>query len=315
MNIINTLMGITFASIAMASWAGERVNETLSAEGVTNINIENLRGQIAIIGWDKNEVALEGELDEQSKQLIFEKSGNRINVKVVVPRHLGNGKNRDGSDLTVNIPKHLSVDFSGVSTDVTLSNLLGSTEIKSVSGNINANKLQHRIELGTVSGNITSNNLSGKISLSSVSGNIEDKHSNGEVKLKVVSGNIYSQSNATEVVANNISGNIELELAAVDDFSVTTVSGDLNANLSLNDSGVAKLSSVSGDIDIEFQKDIQASFRMHANAGGDLINRLTNDQAARAKYGPSSKLSFQVGNGSATVRANTVSGEIKFSYQ
>ncbi len=115
---------------------------------------------------------------------------------------------------------------------------------------------------------------------------------------------------ANEVFVNNISGKTELELAKVDEFKLSTVSGDSEVSLFLQTNGVVKASSVSGTVELDFQQAIEADFRLKANAGGDLINKLTKQKAQKAKYGPSSKLYFQTGNANGSVRVSTVSGDV-----
>ena len=313
MNIFQKTIIVILASLTWQVSAGEMVDKSLSAEGVNSVSIENLRGKVTIIGWDKKEVSVKGELDKKAERFIFEKHGSNIKIKVVMPHQSNHGWNDKGSNLTINMPKGSRMNFSGVSTDVILQNLMTSSEVNTVSGNIKAANLKKHVELSTVSGNVSSENLSGKIRLSSVSGDIDDKNSQGRLILKVVSGEIESTSSASEVFVNNVSGSIELSLSKTDELEVSTVSGDLNCKLSLNDSGVIKLSSVSGDMDMRFQSDVQASFRLNASAGGDLENDLTSDKAKHAKYGPSSKLYFQTGSGAASVKASTVSGTIKVS--
>jgi len=313
MNTLKKITIVLLASITLQAYAGEMVDKSMSAKGVNNVSIENLRGDVTIIGWDKKEVSVKGELDDKAERFVFEKQGSTIKIKVEMPHNNNHGWHRGGSTLTVKIPKDSRMNFSGVSTDVILSNLTSSSEVHTVSGDIKATDLKKHVELSTVSGSVNSQNLSGKIRLSSVSGDIKDNNSQGRLILKVVSGDIESKSQASEVFVNNVSGGIELELDKVDEFEVSTVSGDVNSKLTLNDSGVAKLSSISGDIDIRFQSKVQANFRLNASAGGDLENELTNDKAKSAKYGPSSKLYFQTGDGSASFKANTVSGTIKLS--
>ncbi len=313
MNNLYRICSVLLATITLQSIAGDQVDESLSLDGATNVSVENLRGKVKIIGWDKNEVTVSGEIDDKAERFIFEKDGAFIKIKVVMPRHMNGSWNDNGSDLSISVPKNIRVDFNGVSTDVFIEGLKKSTEIKSVSGNVTANSLSQLIEISTVSGDIDSRDLSGKVNLSSVSGDINDKDSQGRIKLKAVSGSLQSRSNANEVFANTVSGEIDLLLGSVDELIISTVSGEADARLSLNDNGRIKMSSVSGDIDLRFENDVQASFRLKSNAGGDLVNKLTNDKAKHAKYGPSSKLYFETGNGKASVKASTVSGQIKVS--
>lgn len=228
-----------------------------------------------------------------------------------MPRHYGSGWNDHGSDLVIHLPTNVRVDFTGVSSDVNVKNLTNSAEIKTVSGNIKVANLSNHVMVNAVSGNVNSKNLSGEIELSTVSGNISDQASKGKIEIKAVSGNLSVDSTATDVSLNTVSGEMEFSLQEVDDISITTVSGDADGTLALNDNGRLKLSSVSGDMTIGFTNDVQASFRIKSNASGDLVNKLTDEEPRYAKYGPSSKLYFETGNASATVKGNTVSGEIK----
>lgn len=313
MNIFKMSSIVILSSLAWQCFAGEKIEQSLPAANVNNVSIENLRGDVRIIGWDQDKVTVSGELDEQAERLVFEQQGSSITIKVVVPRHTNNDSNVKGSHLIINVPKNSRVNFSGVSSDVFLEKLINSSEVNTVSGNIEAKNLSENIDLNTVSGDIDTSELSGKIRLASVSGDIKDHGSKGRVQFKAVSGGIKSTSNANEIFINNVSGNIDLVLDKVDELVISTVSGDIESTLHLNDKGVVKLSSVSGDMEMSFTDNVQADFRLQASSGGRIINKLTAEKAQEAKYGPSSQLYFQTGNGSASVRAHTVSGTMKMS--
>jgi DUF4097 and DUF4098 domain-containing protein YvlB len=310
-NFNNYIMAaLTSASLLFIplSIAGEKVDESIDSKGVNVVTIENLSGDVTIIGWNKTSVTVKGELDDKAEKLIFEKVGNMINIKVELPNH--GSWNSDGSELTIHMPADLRMNFESVSSDVNLSNLSSDVSVKTVSGDIKATELTERIELSSVSGNIKTSKLQGKINLSTVSGDIDDKNSAGRLKLQAVSGEITSSSKANEVFVNNISGNTELRLEKIDELKMSAVSGETDISLFLQKNGAVKASSVSGEISLDFQNDVTADFRLKANAGGDLINKLTSDKANRAKYGPSAKLYFQTGNANSSVRVSTVSGDI-----
>lgn len=306
-NFLPLLLLIT----AIPSVAGERVDESMLLGNITNVSIENLRGEVTVIGNSGDTVSVSGELDNKAEGLTFEKSGSRIIIKVEIPNNSHSGWGVEGSDLTIVMPKHVRVSFKGVSSNINISHFTHGSEIQTVSGDINAKDLMQQIELATVSGNIESTNLSGKLRLSSVSGDIHDRNSSGRALFKTVSGNLTSSSTANEVSANSVSGDIELKLVKVDELIVSTVSGEFESQLSLNENGLVKMSSVSGDLTVDFKNEVQASFNLKTNAGGNIVNGLTSAKARRAKYGPSSKLSFETGNASGSVRASTVSGRIE----
>jgi len=315
-DIMKALIKVCGLALAVASAqvsAGEKISETLSIDSATSVSIENLRGKVSIIGWEKDIVSVVGELDDKAEGFIFEKDGNDIIVKVEMPHNFNSGWGDHGSKLTINVPNDIRVDFTGVSSDVKVADLAKRTEIKTVSGDIEAREVEEHIELTSVSGNVNSHNLAGKINISTVSGDVKDKKSTGRLSLKSVSGNIYTDSKATEISLTSVSGEVDFTLAATDELVLSTVSGDIDGSLSLENDGLLKMSSVSGDIEVKFTNDVQASFRLKSNAGGDLKNGITDDRMQRAKYGPSAKLSFETGNASASVKGSTVSGRIKVS--
>lgn len=312
MNSVNNYIkaAITSAGLLLApfSLAGEKVDQTLTSAGVNAVTIENVSGDVTIIGWDKAKVTVKGELDDKAEKLIFEQVGKTINIKVELPNH-GSWHSK-GSELVIHMPANLRMNFESVSSDVELKNLTSNATVKTVSGDIKATELTEHIELSSVSGNISTTELQGKINLATVSGDIEDINSSGRLQLQAVSGEITSNSRANEVFINNVSGNTELSLARIDECKISTVSGDTKVSLFLQNNGVVKASSVSGEVLLDFQNDIAADFRLKANAGGELINKLTNQKADRAKYGPSAKLYFQTGDANSSVRVNTVSGDV-----
>ncbi|WP_281559444.1 DUF4097 family beta strand repeat-containing protein [Thalassomonas sp. RHCl1] len=311
MKVFQYILPVLLTSLALPALAGEKIDKVLPASGDSNISIESPNGEVSITGWDKDQVSVKGELDDNAEGLTFEQKGSLIEIKVMMPHNSNNRWNEQGSDLTIFVPKNARVSFGGVSSDVTLAELTRNVDVKTVSGDLTGENLSNHVELLTVSGHIKVKGLSGKVQLSTVSGDIRDKASSGRLQLKAVSGDIKSQSEASEVQVTSVSGEIELNLAQVDELAISTVSGDVEGQLNLNDSGLVKLSSVSGDMALKFQPDVQASFRLKANAGGDLVNKLTSDKAVEAKYGPSSKLEFVTGNGNGSVRGNTVSGNIR----
>jgi DUF4097 and DUF4098 domain-containing protein YvlB len=299
---------LTFSQL---SWAKQQIDSTLSSDNltsVTNVTIEIRMGEVTIVGWDKNEVHVEGELDNNVDEFIFKEENGQIIIKTKYEnsRHSGHSD----TDLTIKIPKNLRASFDGVSGDVVVKNLRNNARINTVSGDIKASDLNGNIELSSVSGRIKSNNLDGKISLSGVSGDIDDSASQGRLELRAVSGEISSKSSASQVFVESVSGDVTLALGQIEEIRVATVSGEVNIALTLNKNGVLKVNTVSGDTAVDLQKDIEADFRLNASAGGRLINKLTNDKAKRTKYGPNSTLIFQPGDANASISMNTVSGEL-----
>ncbi len=301
------------AFVSTFTFAGEKVDTALPADGVSMISIENVRGEIKVLGANQRTVSVKGELADEVEKLIFEQSGNRIILKVKEPKFNDYGNNRHGSRLTIELPSSMRVSFQGVSSDLVINDISSGVEARTVSGSIRANNIADVIELETISGDITAQSLSGKIRLSSVSGNIDDIDSTGRIELKAISGSIHTVSAAEDVSLNVVSGDMDFTLSEVTDLSISSVSGDAQGKVNLTEHGRVKMSGVSSDLSIKFQPNVQASFNLSTSAGGRIVNKLTNDPVERAKYGPSSKIRFSTGQGQATVKAHVVSGTVKVS--
>ena len=291
--------------------AAIEIAQSLPSENVTNVSINNHSGFIKVIGWNKDKISVTGTLDDDAEKLVFEQKGAQVFIKVEYPR-MDNWR-ADGSKITVFMPKNIRMKSSSISSDIHLSNLHGGVEVKTVSGNILAKNISQSAELSSISGNINSHNLAGKVSLASVSGDIKDSNSTGRLEIRSVSGEVDINSQAKEVFFNNVSGQSELILAEVIELRIRTVSGDLQAKLTLPEKALLKAATVSGDLAFTFQKGVDADFSLKSSVGGDIENNITAAKTEHAEYGPGAKLNFQTLNGSALVRVSTVSGNLEVS--
>ncbi|WP_394173564.1 DUF4097 family beta strand repeat-containing protein [Thalassotalea litorea] len=293
------------------------IDQRLSVNGEVSVVIENMRGKVDIFGNDGDEVSVKGVIDEMATDFIFEQKGNTIYIKVKMPAEINQsfwGTKQQETDLLVNIPVAAKLKFSGVSSSVSAENLTQAAHLKTVSGDIKAKKLAQKVRLETVSGDIESSDLTGKISLSTVSGDIRDKNANGTVELNAVSGDIDASGEASNVAANVVSGDLDVNYRGLSNLSLSSVSGDVDANVVLMDDGIVKMSSVSGNLKFTIQEGANVSVRIDSNAGGKIINQISDDKVVKAKYGPSSRLETRLGSGAASVKASTVSGTVRVSH-
>ena len=316
--LIKTIQqGVTIITVAAClllsgqSLAAIEVAQSLSSDNITKVSINNHSGFINVVGWNKDKISVTGMLDDDAEKLIFEQKGAQVLIKVEYPRM--DNWNADGSKITVFMPKNIRMKSSSISSEIHLSNLHGGVEVSTVSGDILAKNVTQSVELNNISGNINSDKLAGNISLSAVSGDINDTDSTGRLEIKSVSGEVDINSQAKEVFFDNVSGQSKLNLAEIIELRIRTVSGDLQAKLTLNDKGLLKASTVSGDLAFTFQKNVDADFSLKSSVGGDIDNNITQVKAEQDEYGLGSELNFQTGNGSALVRVSTVSGNIEVS--
>ncbi|BDX07961.1 DUF4097 family beta strand repeat-containing protein [Planctobacterium marinum] len=305
-------------TISLPLVAGEKVNETLQVKDDIDVEIEHVNGNVDIRGWDKAEVRVKGELDEKAEEFIFEERNGRILIQVKIPKNRGGnwGSGGRGDNLEIFVPIKSHVTYSGVNADAEISKLERGLDANTVNGNIEAEDISGRIGLQSVNGKIEGDNLAGDIDMETVNGKIRDRNSSGKkLSLGSVNGNIESRSNIKDVSVETVNGGIELQLAEVDSLRMDSVNGEMDVSLTLMERGEIEGATVSGRIYLEVQKNVSASFDITGHAGGNIVNRITDDRMQKAKYGPGRWLEFAVNGGKAKVELSTVSGRIVLDTQ
>lgn len=277
-------------SISLIASAGEEVDKTLPASASGSIKIVNTRGEVEITGWDRNEIHVEGELDDLAEGLIFEVEDDRARIEVKLPRRNVNWG--DGSDLEIHIPMNSKVDFDGVSTDTTIETVLGGLRVRSVSGDITASGIENQVHINTVSGNI------------------EVSDSSGNAHISTVSGELHLEMSSSRIILGTVSGEIEAEFEEFTTLRANAVSGDIEVEGKLMGDGEIEISSVSGDVSLRLESPVNAHLSVETGPGGDIENSLSDHEPVD-KFPARKILEVQLGDGSGQINLRTISGDIR----
>jgi DUF4097 and DUF4098 domain-containing protein YvlB len=277
---------LPLAALAGGGSVDRKVQATPNGEVV----ISNVSGKVDVRGWDRNEVQVSGELDDDVERVDVESIGGRTVIKVILPK----GNHHDGdADLEIQVPRNSSVEVAAVSADVSSRGVLGTQRLKSVSGEVSADVAGEDSEIRSVSGDITVRG-SGKplrLRLSSVSGSVDLTNAAGNLDVVTVSGDARVQMDeATEVRGRTTSGDLDLRAKLLRNGRVDAeaVSGDITLNISAPGGLSAEIESFSGDIE----------------------GCLATSVEPVSKYGPGKRLNIRTVEDSARVRAKTLSGDI-----
>jgi len=284
-NKFSLLLIITFSGICSA---GEEIKQSLSVEATGTVFVKIPRGIVKIQGWDKQEVMIQGELDDTAKQLIFETKKNKTLIKIDIEgqNHWG-----DSSELSIFMPQQSKLSFKGIDTAFNISNLNNHMEGKSISGNLNIK------------------NSHGKIKLSVVSGDVTLLESSGFTKIESVSGMIDFSGDFKESSLKTMSGDITADISGTDKLSIKNISGDTQINGQVKNKAQVKLSSVNGDISYQVTDELNAECELVSQFGGEINNLLTDDLPNDGSLHKQT-LNFVSGDGSGKLSINTVNGSI-----
>lgn len=295
---------------------GESIDKVLDVKANGSVSIESMNGKVEIIGWDKPQVSVKGELDDDAKGYDFETDSGYTVFKVIMPKSKGRNWSRSsGSRLTIQVPNQSKVEFESVNGDVSIEKVYGGAKVHSVNGQVTGEDLKNRVTLKTVNGNVEANNLDGKIKLLTVNGKVKSESTKGRVHFETINGSIYAASQASEVDAENVNGSVELTLTQAEEIDVTTVNGEVELDVTLLDDTQLSATSVSGSIDLAVAGKVGGNFKFNTHAGGDIKNRLTDDKVKKHRYAPGKSLRFELSGGDAKVDVTSVSGQLSIKRQ
>lgn len=295
MNTTIARAGLLLAVLTGPAIADEDYHETLDAAPDGLVQIENVAGEIEVRGTDASEVEVSARLGEAVEELIFERDGDRILLKVEVRG--GNGGwgwgSRDGSaDLEVRVPEASDLRIEAVSSDISVFAVNGRLDIESVSGDI---------EIGSASSALEATSMSGDVEF-------EGKGQLADAEITSVSGDVLIRDIGGEVHATSVSGSVELSLGEIRRLRAQSTSGDLSTRAQLLAGARVELETVSGEIELELEGERDGDYEL-STFSGDLDNCF-GPRAERRRYSPGRDLTFREGDGERDVRISTMSGSI-----
>lgn len=280
------LLGMLIALPVVA----EDVDRTVDAAADGHVHVSNIAGEVTISGWSRNEVEVTGELGRNVEELIVERDGNRVTVKVKVPRRSGRGID---SDLHIQVPQASSIDVGTVSADIDVTEVRGEQSLNTVSGDVNTEAFGNDISAESVSGDIE------------VSGQRKD----AETDASTVSGNVTLFRVAGAVEAGSVSGDVIVDEGSFDRASLETVSGDIVFHGDVRNGGKINAETVNGNIDLEFDRKVGGRYNIDT-FNGDIRNCYGPKAVRTSKYTPGWELNFEEGDGNARVNVSTLNGDI-----
>jgi DUF4097 and DUF4098 domain-containing protein YvlB len=285
-SILSLVLGISLAGSVVA---GE-VRETIDAAADGQVDIVNIAGSVEVIGWSNSSVEVTGTLGDKVEELILERKGDRVLVKVKVPR---NSHGKISSDLVIHIPKNSSVEVSTVSADIEVEGVMGEQSLQSVSGDIDTEAGKHDIAAESVSGDIE----------------IAGESNDAETSAGTVSGDITLSNLSGAVEAESVSGDVIIDGGTFDRATAEVVNGDIRFLAGLRKGGKLAVESINGDVDIKFSGDVSAEFDIET-FNGDIDNCFGPDAERTSRYAPGLELRFKVDGGDGRVVVSTLNGDI-----
>ncbi len=293
-----TMRTVPTAWLALLALAGVTVGvarpfeHRVAADPQGTVTINNVSGSVQVTGWDRAEVEVVADVDDRIERVDVSSHGRRTTINVRSPQRFGFGRSASAS-LSVRIPMDSELEVVTTSADIDSRGVLGAQSLKTVSGNVRAEIAKADAEINTISGDVS----------------IRGAGEPARLRVETVSGDARIDDIAGELDVKTISGDVRVRSARIDLARARTTSGDYDFQGSLGPKARFEAETISGDLSI--RADAEAGYEYYITTFSGDIRSCFDDQPERTnRYGPGSRLSGRVGEGSAHLRLKTMSGDI-----
>ena len=267
--------------------AQQKVEARRNASADALVEIENPAGSIRVIGWERGEVMVTGDLGLGASGLDFTGSGSRIRVGVDTER------NPHGvvSSLEVHVP---------AKSRLQIESFAGSITVEGVSGTVTAE---------TVNGSITVSGQAREISAESVNGAVQVSGASTHTKAESVNGSVNVRGASGDLEASTVNGQLEVSGGSFQRAHLETVSGSLSFEGALASGATLEAETVSGSVTIALPAAVAADFSI-STFSGSVQNAFGPPATRVSEHTPEKELEFSTGGGGARVSIHTLSGSV-----
>ena len=273
--------------------AEQQINKRVNVAPDATVEVSNVQGSVTITTWDRNEVELVADLENDRDELEFEATERSVRIEVERPNGKYGRDDEDDAYLTLRVPSRARLIVDTVSAEIGVTGARGEQNLESVSGEVRTQAFDAPVRATSVSGEVTVTGNGGKAAVTT-------ENVSGTSTVTGVRGNYHGEV---------VSGEINAVIAAGQQLELSSVSGDINLQAELTPSARVEMGSVSGTITLKIKPPVNADFDVESFSG-DIASCFGPKARDTSKYSPGSELNFTQGSGGARVEIETLSGEI-----
>ena len=265
--------------------AQSRVDTTFTFSRTGVVDLTQISGDVIVTAWERGEARVRAYTERG--RVRWDLSSSRISLDIEPVR----GRVGD-SRFEVSVPVGVRVLARSTSGDVSVRGTRGQVEARSTSGDVDVSDATDRVVLESVSGDVRASQLTGAVRIESVSGTIEARNVSGDVRAETTSGDV----SLTGVTSKSV--------------TLATVSGELEYEGNIDESGRYEFRSHSGDVRLAIPENSSAQFSVQTYSGSlDTEFSVSLQPGHRTSHRPR-RFEFTLGGGSARVTAESFSGDI-----
>lgn len=162
------------------------MSKTISAGRTPKITIENIGGDLSLVGWEGDDILLKGDDDEMK----VSQDGGQVNISC-------------DDDLSLRVPKSASVFIKHISGDASIRGVMGGIELKEIEGDLSIRDVD----------SVAIDTIQSDLSLRGAKGHLFVKSAHSDVSIRDVDGNVTLDSVADDLALRDVRGNVSANVA------------------------------------------------------------------------------------------------------
>jgi hypothetical protein len=250
---------IVGAALSAAPLAAQvEIDRRRPAPAKGEVSIDNDFGSVAVRGWEKAEVLVQGTIAAGAEGFDFDGDKEGTSISVSVPEGWFQATGEDPafrSVLTVFVPGGSRVSVGTVNATVAVEGIAGEIDVRTVNGAVKIAGARAPVEVETMTGAIDVQALGAAMDLTSISGAVTVEGARGEVRIETVSGRVVAAGETvTSVGIQTTTGEVEFRgsLAPRGEIQIETFSSPVRLKLPKGTKSVFDLQTFGGKIESQF---------------------------------------------------------------
>lgn len=163
------------------------MSKTISAGSTPKIVIENIGGDLSLVGWESDEILFKADDDAMR----FAQEGNEVKVSC-------------DDDISIRVPKAASVHIQNIRGDASIRGVMGEIELQEIGGDLSIRDVD----------SVVIDTIRSDFSLRTARGNLSVKHAHSDVSIREVDGNVSLESVADDLALRDVRGNVSANVSA-----------------------------------------------------------------------------------------------------
>jgi len=289
-------LGCDIGDLAVSARHKEDFEHTYPFSSGGRLSVESFNGSIDVIGWDREEVLVEGTKYASSEELLaalkvdIVATEDFIQVRTVRP---SGRRGNMGAKYIIHAPRRIELDrLTSSNGSIKVDDAEGTARLKTSNGRIEVARFSGSVEARTSNGGISLGDTEGDAILETSNGSIKAEHVGGSVNARTSNGRInlgvFGDGGGKPIKARSSNGSVTvtLERQPTSDIEISTSNSNITlrapAALAASLEASTSNSSIKTDFDVTIQG-TQRKSRLNGsiNGGGPRIELDTSNGGIR----------------------------------